>query len=393
MADRRLADVHRRRVGELVERRDRARHQPGDRRGRSRACRSAPREDADKAVAAAQKAFDEVWFDTPPKERSAMLLKLADAIDADADEHRQARGRGRRQADLGLDAADIPFIIDNLRFFAGAARVPGGQVRRASTRRASRASSAASRSGSRSDLPVELPADDGGLEDRPGARGRQHLVLKPAELTPLTALRLAELAADIFPPGVFNVVTGHGSEIGDQLVRNPDVRLVSVTGDTSTGKMIAGERAADTVKRVHLELGRQGAGRRLRRRRRRQASSRRLKFAGYTNTGQDCTASCRVVVGLGRSTTTCSSELVPAVESIKVGDLVRRRRSRWARSCRERAARERGGLRRPGAGGRRQGPDRRRDDRRRRASTTSRRSSPTSTRRPRSCSRRSSVRS
>jgi succinate-semialdehyde dehydrogenase/glutarate-semialdehyde dehydrogenase len=79
-------------------------------------------------------------------------------------------------------------------------------------------------------------------------------VLKPAEMTPRTALRLGELATDIFPPGVINVVTGHGSEVGDQLVRNPDVRLVSVTGDTSTGKIIMAA-ASETVKRVHLELG------------------------------------------------------------------------------------------------------------------------------------------
>jgi len=143
-------------------------------------------------------------------------------------------------------------------------------------------------------------------------------VIKPAELTPRTALRLAELADGIFPAGVINVITGHGSEIGDQLVRNPDVRLVSVTGDTSTGKIIM-SAASETVKRVHLELGGKAPVvvfddadiAKL---------VETLKFAGYTNTGQDCTASCRVVAG-SRIYDELLSELVPAVESIVVGDI------------------------------------------------------------------------
>ncbi|MBI2239056.1 MAG: aldehyde dehydrogenase family protein, partial [Actinobacteria bacterium] len=143
-------------------------------------------------------------------------------------------------------------------------------------------------------------------------------ILKPAQITPLTTLRLAELAADILPPGVLNVVTGRGSVVGDQLTRHPLVRLVSVTGDTATGKMIAAA-AADTVKRVHLELGGKAPVvvfddadvEKL---------VESLKFAGYTNTGQDCTASCRVVAGPGIYDDLLSG-LVPAVESIKVGDI------------------------------------------------------------------------
>jgi aminobutyraldehyde dehydrogenase len=143
-------------------------------------------------------------------------------------------------------------------------------------------------------------------------------IIKPAEITPLTSLRLAELAADIFPPGVINVITGRGSVVGDQLVRHPAVRLVSVTGDTSTGKLIAAA-GAETVKRVHLELGGKAPvvvfddadiGKLVE----------TLKFAGYTNTGQDCTASCRVVAGSGVYDELLA-ELVPAVESIKVGSL------------------------------------------------------------------------
>jgi 1-pyrroline dehydrogenase len=143
-------------------------------------------------------------------------------------------------------------------------------------------------------------------------------ILKPAQLTPLTTLRLAELAAGILPPGVLNVVTGRGSVVGDRLVRHPVVRLVSVTGDTATGKLIAAA-AADTVKRVHLELGGKApvvvfddadVAKLVE----------TLKFAGYTNTGQDCTASCRVLAGPAIYDSLLS-ELVPAVESINVGDL------------------------------------------------------------------------
>jgi acyl-CoA reductase-like NAD-dependent aldehyde dehydrogenase len=130
---------------------------------------------------------------------------------------------------------------------------------------------------------------------------------------------VAELSQDILPPGVLNVITGHGSEIGDQLVKHPLVRLVSVTGDTATGKVIAANAGSSNVKRVHLELGGKAPvvvfdDANL------DNLVETLKFGGYTNTGQDCTASCRVVAGPGIYEDLLSS-LVPAVESIKVGDL------------------------------------------------------------------------
>jgi aminobutyraldehyde dehydrogenase len=273
------------------------------------------REDADKAVAAAQKAYDEVWFDTPPKERSAMMLKLADAIDADAETMAllEAEDVGKP---ISVSSADIPFITDNIRFFAGAARVQEGK----STGEYERGFTSMIR---REPLgvtagicPWNYPLMMAAWKLGPALAAGNTSVIKPAEITPRTSLRLAELAADIFPPGVINVVTGHGSEVGDQLVRNPDVRLVSVTGDTSTGKIIQAT-AAETVKRVHLELGGKAPVvvfddadvEKL---------VETLKVAGYTNTGQDCTASCRVVAGSGIYEDLLA-ELVPAVESIKVG--------------------------------------------------------------------------
>jgi len=142
-------------------------------------------------------------------------------------------------------------------------------------------------------------------------------ILKPSEQTPLSLLRFAQLAQDVLPAGVLSVVTGDGVPVGERLVAHPDVRLVSLTGDVSTGKAIA-RNAADTLKRVHLELGGKApvivfddadpvavaAG---------------IRVAGYWNSGQDCTAGSRVIAG-PRIYDQLLEELVPAVESLKVGD-------------------------------------------------------------------------
>ena len=142
-------------------------------------------------------------------------------------------------------------------------------------------------------------------------------VLKPSEQTPLSLLRFVELAQDAIPAGVLNVVTGDGVPVGERIVTHPDVRLVSLTGDIETGKTIA-RTAADTLKRVHLELGGKApvvvfddadpA-----------AVAEGIKIAGYWNSGQDCTAASRVMAGPGIYDRLLE-ELVPAVESLKVGD-------------------------------------------------------------------------
>jgi acyl-CoA reductase-like NAD-dependent aldehyde dehydrogenase len=128
---------------------------------------------------------------------------------------------------------------------------------------------------------------------------------------------LAEYAAEIFPPGVLNVITGDGEPVGAGIVRHPDVGLVSLTGDVATGKEVA-RAAADTLKRVHLELGGKApvlvfddadpA-----------AVAEGIKIAGYWNSGQDCTAAARVVAG-PKVYDRLLEELVPAVESLQVGD-------------------------------------------------------------------------
>jgi betaine-aldehyde dehydrogenase/aminobutyraldehyde dehydrogenase len=142
-------------------------------------------------------------------------------------------------------------------------------------------------------------------------------VLKPSEQTPLSTLRFAQLAAEVLPAGVLNVVTGDGIPVGKAIVQHPDVRLVSLTGDVATGKEIA-RTAADTLKRVHLELGGKApvivfddadpA-----------AVAEGIKIGGYWNSGQDCTAASRIVAG-PKIYDRLLDELVPAVEGLKVGD-------------------------------------------------------------------------
>ena len=137
-------------------------------------------------------------------------------------------------------------------------------------------------------------------------------MLKPSEMTPLSTIKIAELAADIFPPGVFNVITGDGVPVGDRLVRHPDVGIVSLTGDVNTGKLIH-TNASDTLKRVHLELGGKAPvvvfdDADI------ESVVEWIKIAGYFNAGQDCTAACRVLVAESAYDKVLT-DLVPAVEA------------------------------------------------------------------------------
>jgi len=142
-------------------------------------------------------------------------------------------------------------------------------------------------------------------------------ILKPSEQTPLSLLRFLQLAQEVIPAGVLNVVTGDGVPVGERLVAHPDVRLVSLTGDVSTGKAIA-RNAADTLKRVHLELGGKApmvvfddADP--------KAVAEGIRLAAFWNSGQDCTAGSRVIAG-PKIYDKLLEELVPQVESLKVGD-------------------------------------------------------------------------
>ncbi|MGZ8571966.1 MAG: gamma-aminobutyraldehyde dehydrogenase [Actinomycetota bacterium] len=273
-------------------------------------------DDVDKAVAAAKRAFEETWFDSTPKDRQLALLKLADAIEANADEIVKIEAENAGKPYDVTMSEEIPPIVDNLRFFAGAARTLEG--RSAGEYMAGFTSFVRREPIGVAGLiaPWNYPLMMAVWKIGPALATGNTVVLKPSELTPLTALKMAELAADIFPPGVFNVITGDGVPAGDRLVRHPDVGIVSLTGDVNTGKLIH-SNASDSLKRVHLELGGKAPfvvfddadlG----------AVVEWISIAGYFNAGQDCTAACRVLVG-GKVYDQVLSELVPAVEGIKVG--------------------------------------------------------------------------
>ena len=271
--------------------------------------------DAEKAIAAAKTAF-ETWYDSTPKDRQLALLKLADRIEENAEEIVKLEAENVGKPYEVTMSEEIPPIVDNLRFFAGAARTMS-------------ASSTGEYMAGFTSMVRREPIGVAGLiapwnyplmmaiwKIGPALATGNTVVLKPSELTPLTAIKLAELAADLFPAGVFNVITGDGVPVGDALVRSRDVGIVSLTGDTGTGKLIA-KNAADTMKRMHLELGGKApvivmddadiA-----------AAVEWISIAGYFNAGQDCTAACRVLVS-EKIYDNLLADLVPAVEAINVG--------------------------------------------------------------------------
>jgi 1-pyrroline dehydrogenase len=271
--------------------------------------------DVDRAVAAARAAF-EAWSLTTPAERSGMLHRFADAIAANAPElsSLESANVGKPK---GVSDFDLEFSIDNVRFFAGAARVVEGK---AAGEYVSTHTSMVRREpvGVIGQVaPWNYPLMMAIWKLCPALAAGNAVVLKPSSWTPLTAIRLAELAADIFPKGVLNVVTGPGKVVGQRLVTHPQVDMVSLTGDTATGKEIAAA-AAQSVKRLHLELGGKAPvlvfdDADL------DGLTEAVKLAGFFNSGQDCTAATRVIV---RDTIydDVLAQLVPAVESLKVGN-------------------------------------------------------------------------
>jgi 1-pyrroline dehydrogenase len=272
-------------------------------------------EDVDRAVEAAKKALPG-WLDTTPKERSELLHKLADVLDENAEELAQLESRNVGKP-LMASRDEMPFSADNLRFFAGAARHLEGQ------------SAGEYIAGYTSMIRREPLGIVGGIcpwnyplmmavwKLGPAIAAGNCQILKPSEQTPLSLLRFAQLAQDVLPAGVLSVVTGDGIPVGERLVAHPDVRLVSLTGDVSTGKAIA-RNAADTLKRVHLELGGKApmvvfddADP--------EAVAAGIRLGGYWNSGQDCTAGSRVIAG-PKIYDRLLEALVPQVESLKVGD-------------------------------------------------------------------------
>ena len=251
-----------------------------------------------------------------PKDRQLALLRLADRIEEHADEIVKIEAENVGKPYEVTMSEEIPPIVDNLRFFGGAARTLEG--RSAGEYMAGFTSFVRREPIGVAGLiaPWNYPLMMAVWKIGPALATGNTIVLKPSELTPLTAIKMAELAADLFPPGVFNVVTGDGVPVGDALVKSPDVGIVSLTGDVGTGKIIH-SNASESLKRVHLELGGKAPvvvfdDADL------ESVVEWVSIAGYFNAGQDCTAACRVLVA-DKAYDKVLDDLVPAVEGIKVG--------------------------------------------------------------------------
>lgn len=275
-------------------------------------------EDIDAAVQAARRAFyEDGWAKKTPSERSRLLLRLADLLESRLEDFARLEsentGKPYQYVSYG---ADLPFTVDNLRFFAAAARQISGS-------HAGEFLSGYTSIFRREPVgvvgqiaPWNYPVMMAIWKIGPALAAGCTVVLKPAPTTPLTALMLAELTAEAgFPPGVVNVVPG-GNETGQALVEHPDLRMVSLTGSTETGRRVM-ETAAKTLKRVHLELGGKAPliifdDADL------QLAAEKAAMAATFNTGQDCTAATRVYVDR-RRLNEATEALISAMQAVKVG--------------------------------------------------------------------------
>ncbi|GAJ94233.1 gamma-aminobutyraldehyde dehydrogenase [Rhizobium rhizogenes] len=267
----------------------------------------------DAAVDAAEKAFTS-WSQTTPGQRSAYLLKIADAIEREAEGFAALEALNCGKPINAVLNDEIPAIVDCYRFFAGAVRnlhgpvageyLPGhtSMIRRDPIGIVG------------SIAPWNYPLMMMAWKLAPAIAGGNTVVFKPSEQTPLTALKMAKLLADILPEGVVNVILGRGESVGNALINHPKIGMVSITGDVATGKKVL-QAAAKTVKRTHLELGGKApvivfddadidavvSG---------------IRTFGYYNAGQDCTAACRIYAD-AKVYDNFVADLTSAVSSIK----------------------------------------------------------------------------
>ncbi len=267
------------------------------------------------AVAAADKAFAS-WSETVPKDRAAMLLKVADRIEAEAQAYAKLESQNCGKPYSAVLNDEIPAIADVFRFFAGAARTQYGSVAGeylpgfTSMIRRDPIGVVASIA------PWNYPLMMAAWKLSPALAAGNTVVLKPSEQTPLTTFKLATLLAEVFPPGVVNIVYGRGATVGANLITQPRVSMISLTGDVGTGEKVL-LAAAKGAKRTHLELGGKApvivfddadlesvvSG---------------VRTFGFYNAGQDCTAACRIYAG-PKIYDKLVADLSSAVSSIKVG--------------------------------------------------------------------------
>jgi betaine-aldehyde dehydrogenase len=252
--------------------------------------------EVDRAVRAARGAFA-AWSQSTPAQRSQALLSLADVVERHSEELARLEALNAGKPIAAVSGDELPVIADNLRFFAGAARTLEG--------RAAGEYMAGYTSFTRREAvgvigqitPWNYPLMMAIWKIAPALAAGNTVVLKPAETTPVSTVRFAELASEILPDGVFNVICGPGDPTGQALLEHPDVDMVSLTGSVETGKHVA-RTAAETLKRVHLELGGKApvvvfddvdmA-----------SAVETIAATGYYNAGQDCTAATRVLAGAG----------------------------------------------------------------------------------------------
>lgn len=245
----------------------------------------------ERAVDAAEKAFV-TWSMTTPAERSGYLLKIADAIEKDADAFAALEALNCGKPINAVRNDELPAIVDCWRFFAGAIRslhaTVAGEYLPGHTSMIRRDPVGIIGSIAPWNYPLMMMA----WKLAPAIAGGNTVVFKPSEQTPLTALKMARLLADILPEGVVNVILGRGDTVGNTLINHPKIGMVSITGDIATGKKVL-QAAAKTVKRTHLELGGKAPvivydDADI------EAVVNGIRTFGYYNAGQDCTAACRI---------------------------------------------------------------------------------------------------
>jgi aminobutyraldehyde dehydrogenase len=267
------------------------------------------------AVLAAERAFP-AWARLTPKDRAALLLRLADRVEAEGEAFARIESLNCGKPYAAALNDEIPAIADVFRFFAGAARTQHGAVAGeylpgfTSMIRRDPIGVVASIA------PWNYPLMMAAWKIAPALAAGNTVVLKPSEQTPLTTLRLARICAEIFPEGVLNVVLGRGETVGAPLVSHPQVRMVSVTGDVSTGSRVL-EAASRSLKRTHLELGGKApvivfGDADV------EAAVAGIRTFGFYNAGQDCTAACRIYAEKSIYDRFVA-DLTAAVETIKHG--------------------------------------------------------------------------
>ena len=267
------------------------------------------------AASAATSAF-KTWKKTTPGQRGTMLLALADAIDANAIAFAELESQNCGKPYLAALNDEMPAVADVFRFFAGAIRTMTGSLageylpEHTSMIRRDPLGVVASIA------PWNYPLMMAAWKLGPALAAGNTVILKPSEMTPLTTLKLGELVNDIFPAGVVNILNGRGESVGAPMISQPQVQMISITGDISTGQKIM-EVAAKSVKRTHLELGGKAPvlvfdDADL------AAVVEGVRTFGFYNAGQDCTAACRIYAGK-KIYEKLVAELSSTVSSIKVG--------------------------------------------------------------------------